>query len=85
MNGTLKEAKFKNLASVCKYIVPDGYPDTKYADTKIEVNGEEISKLGATVFYAAVNQKDDGVYLSSSRALGIVAKGKTISEAEKIA
>ncbi len=85
VNGTLKEAKFKNLASVCKYIVPDGYPDTKYADTKIEVNGEEISKLGATVFYAAVNQKDDGIYLSSSRALGIVAKGKTISEAEKIA
>ena len=78
VNGTLKEAKFKNLASVCKYIVPDGYPDTKYADTKIEVNGEEISKLGATVFYAAVNQKDDGIYLSSSRALGIVAKGKTI-------
>lgn len=85
VNGTLTDVKFKNQASVCKYIVPDGYPNTKYDNTKIEVNEEEINKLGGTVFYAAVNQKEDGIYLSSSRSLGIVAKGKTISEAEKIA
>ena len=85
VNGTLSNANFKNEASVCKYIVPDGYPETKYADTKIEVNEEKINELGAEVFYAAVNQKDDGIYLSSSRALGIVATGENIKEAEDIA
>ena len=86
VDGTLKDAKFKNKASVCKYIVPDGYPETEYADTVIDIDEESINELGAKVFYAAVNQKDDGkIYTSSSRALGVVAQGDTISEAEKIA
>ena len=84
VDGTLKEAKFKNKASVCKYIVPEGYPETKYADTIIDIDEESINKLGAKVFYAAVNQKDDGIYTSSSRALGVVAQGETIAEAEEI-
>jgi phosphoribosylamine--glycine ligase len=41
--------------------------------------------MGAKVFYAAVNLEEDGIYLSGSRALGIVASGETITEAEKIA
>ena len=41
--------------------------------------------LGAKVFYAAVSQEEDGIHLSGSRALGIVAQGETIADAEKIA
>ncbi len=85
IDGTLKEAKFKNKASVCKYVVPDGYPETKYADTIVDVDEDSINDIGAKVFYAAVNQKDDGLYTSSSRTLGVVAQGDTIAEAEKIA
>jgi phosphoribosylamine--glycine ligase len=85
VNGTLDKVEFEDKASVCKYIVPDGYPDTEYADTKVDINEEKINELGANVFYAAVNQKEDGVYLSGSRALGIVAQGESIAEAEVIA
>ena len=83
--GELKEAEFEDLATVCKYIVPDGYPDTPHAGEIVEVDEEGIEKLGAKVYYAAVNEEDDGIHLSGSRALGIIAKGKTIAEAEEIA
>ena len=51
----------------------------------IEVDEESIENMGAKVFYAAVGLEDDGIHLSGSRALGIVASGESISEAEKIA
>ena len=85
VNGSLGEVKFKSKASVCKYIVPDNYPETTHADELIEVDETSINDLGAKVFYAAVSLKDDGIHLSSSRALGIVAISDSISEAEKIA
>ena len=85
VDGTLDEVEFENRASVCKYIVPDGYPETEYAGELIEVDEEAIEDMGAKVFYAAVSQEDDGIHLSGSRALGIVASGESIEEAEKIA
>ncbi|MDR0900323.1 MAG: phosphoribosylamine--glycine ligase, partial [Methanobrevibacter sp.] len=94
INGTLDKidasavengVEFENKASVCKYIVPDGYPKTKHSDEKIAIDEEKINELGAKVFYAAVSQKEDGVYTTSSRALGIVGIGETIAEGEKIA
>ena len=85
VEGTLGEVEFENKASVCKYIVPDGYPDTPHAGELIDVDEEAIEALGAKVFYAAVSEEEDGIHLSGSRALGIVAQGETIAEAEKIA
>ena len=85
VDGTLDKVEFEEKASVCKYIVPDGYPETEYAGELIEVDEEAIEKMGAKVFYAAVSLEDDGIHLSGSRALGIVASGETIAEAEEIA
>ena len=85
VDGNLGEVEFKNEASVCKYIVPDKYPQTPHANEIITVDEEAINNLGAKVFYAAVTQEDDGIHLSSSRALGIVADAPTIAEAEEIA
>lgn len=85
VDGTLNEAKFQNKASVCKYVVPNNYPNTKAADTIIEVDEEKIKELDAQVYYAAVYQDDnDDVRLTSSRALGVLAVRDTIEEAEKV-
>lgn len=84
VDGTLKKAQFAKKATVCKYIVPDGYPETKFAGEAIKVNEKEISDAGALVYYAAVNQKEDTIYTSSSRALGLVGVGDSIDEAEQI-
>ena len=83
VDGTLTDAKFENKASVCKYVVPDNYPNTKAADTIIKVDENKIEQLDAEVYYAAVYQDDnDDVRLTSSRALGVLAVRDTIEEAE---
>lgn len=81
----LSDVEFEDKASVCKYIVPAGYPETEHAGEIIEVDEKAIEDLGAKVFYAAVNEEEDGIHLSGSRALGVVAQGDSISEAEEIA
>lgn len=85
VDGNLDKVEFNDKASVCKYIVPDGYPETSHAGETIEVDEKAIEDLGAKVFYAAVGLEDDEIHLSGSRALGIVASGDSIEEAEKIA
>lgn len=84
VDGNLKGAKFADKATVCKYIVPNGYPGNAVSNQVIDVDENKINELGANVYYAAVNEKDGKVYSSSSRALGIVSVGETIVEAEKI-
>ena len=85
VDGKLSKAEFEKRASVCKYIVPDGYPNTQHASEIIEVDSKAVEDAGAKVFYAAVSKTDEGIELSSSRALGVVASADTIYEAEKIA
>lgn len=85
VDGNLDKVEFNDKASVCKYIVPEGYPETSHGGELIEVDEKAIEELGAKVFYAAVGLEDDGIHLSGSRALGIVASGDSIEEAEKIA
>lgn len=81
--GNLEEAKFENKASVCKYVVPNNYPNTEAADTILKVDEEKIKDLDAQVYYAAVYQdENDDVRLTSSRALGVLAVRDTIEEAE---
>lgn len=84
VDGNLKGADFEDKATVCKYIVPEGYPGKAVPDQVIDVNESKINEAGVEVYYAAVNEKDGKVYSSSSRALGLVSIAESIDEAEKI-
>ena len=84
VDGNLKKAEFEKKATVCKYIVPKGYPETAKAGQILNVNESKINEEGALVYYAAVNQKDDKIFTSASRALGLVGIGDSIAEAEQI-
>ena len=83
VDGNLKKAKFNPQATVCKYLVPNGYPDSGKAGQPISVDEEKIKDEGAMVFYAAVNQKDGNILTTGSRALGLVSLADSIEEAEK--
>jgi phosphoribosylamine--glycine ligase len=85
IDGNLKKVDFENKSSVCKYIVPEGYPETKHSNEKIEVDEAKIKDLGAKIFYAAVTQNAGEVYTTSSRAIGIVGSAKSLKESEEIA
>lgn len=74
--------EFEKQATVCKYVVPKGYPDEPCKGEKIEV--ADIPE-GVKAYYAAVDQKEDGLYLSGSRAIAFVGIASTLKEAEKLA
>ena len=76
--------KFQNKATVCKYIVPEGYPDNPVKNVKIEINPKQIPK-DARLYYASVDQKNDGLYSTSSRAVGCLGIADNLEKAERIA
>ncbi len=84
IHGDLANLKveFDNKATVCKYIVPEGYPENPVKGEKIEVGAVPE---GVKMYYASVDAKEDGLYLSSSRAIGFVGVADTLPEAEKLA
>lgn len=87
LRGTLDRVKvdFEALATVCKYIVPEGYPDKPRAGEKILVAGSGEAKDKLRMYYASVDQREDGLFLSSSRAIAFVGIADTIEDAEALA
>lgn len=75
--------KFENLATVCKYMCPEGYPDNPKSGEKIMIEGGGPKDKNVRMYYASVDQREDGLYLSSSRGIAFVGIGKTIDEAEQ--
>ena len=73
---------FNSLATVCKYAVPDGYPDSPVKDKEIDIS--EISDA-EKLFHASVEQKDEKIIEVGSRTVAVVGTGETIWEAEEIA
>jgi len=83
INGNLSKVKaeFDNKSTVCKYVVPKGYPENPAKGEKIEVDPATKARL----YYASVDQKEDGLYMSGSRAIAFVGISESIDEAERIA
>ncbi|MFP4189267.1 MAG: phosphoribosylamine--glycine ligase, partial [Halobacteriales archaeon] len=78
--GDIPSAEFAERATVCKYIVPDGYPTDPEAGAEISLNVEGDDDT--LVFYASVDARDGKLYTTTSRAVAVVGLGDTISEAE---
>ena len=95
LHGDLHKVKmaFDNKATVCKYVVPEGYPEHPAAGQKIEIKKIKTAapltlypqSSTLKMYYASVDQKPDGLYLGTSRAVAFVGIAPTIPEAEKIA
>ncbi len=80
-NGNLVDVKFKNQASVCKYVVPKGYGSNPANDATLIV--DDSYREHSDLYYAAVNVSDKGdITTTSSRAAAIVSTGDDIKTAE---
>ena len=82
-NRTLDQIdiEFENKATVCKYAVPEGYPDDPIKGERIFISKENIDN---GLFFASVDLKDDSFIESGSRTVASIGVGKTITEAELI-
>jgi phosphoribosylamine---glycine ligase len=76
---------FEKKATVCKYLVPEGYPGKSVTDQMLKFDESALEKTGARAFYASVYEKDGAIYTQSSRSIGLVGIANTIEEAEKTA
>jgi phosphoribosylamine--glycine ligase len=74
--------KFSPTASVCKYIVPEGYPDEPRKGDVVTLPAELPD--GATMFLGAVDVKDGKLIATGSRTVAVVGTGTTIAEAEAV-
>ncbi|WP_457619387.1 phosphoribosylamine--glycine ligase [Methanopyrus sp.] len=81
------EIEFLERATVCKYVVPEGYPESSEGEGDvIEVDEECIHRYDAIPYYASVNLDEDGkIRMTSSRALAVVGIGDELEQAEEAA
>jgi len=84
VNGTLDkvDVRFSNLATVCKYAVPNGYPDKPVKGEPIDLSNVKNQE---GLFYASVDIKNGQLIEAGSRTAAVVGIANTISDAEKIA
>jgi len=84
VNGTLDKINivFNERASVCKYAVPDGYPDKPVKGKKIDVSRVKNKN---NLFYASVDISGGSLVEAGSRAVAVVGLADTLEEAERIA
>ncbi len=78
---------FEKKATVCKYVVPKGYglpqdhPEAASTSSRIEIGEAPEARL----YYSSIDQRPDGLYMTSSRAIGVVGIADALDEAERIA
>ena len=72
---------FKRLATVCKYLVPEGYPDTPKKGETLTTGDTG----NAILYYANVDEQDGQLATLTSRTLAFVGTGQTLEEAEATA
>jgi phosphoribosylamine--glycine ligase len=73
---------FQKKATVCKYAVPNGYPDNPLKDIPIDISNVSAP---AKLYLASVDEREGVLYACGSRTIAAVGVADTIAEAEKIA
>jgi phosphoribosylamine--glycine ligase len=85
-HGTLHalEVEFLEQATVCKYIVPEGYPENPAKNVPVEL---DISKIpeNVTPFFGSIELKNNQLSLLGSRAIAFTAVADTMAEAQYLA
>jgi len=75
------DVRFAHNATVCKYLVPEGYPEAPVAHQPLT-----LGDYGdALLYYANVEERNGTLYTLTSRTLAFVGRGATLEEAEAIA
>ncbi|TAK77821.1 MAG: phosphoribosylamine--glycine ligase [Gammaproteobacteria bacterium] len=74
--------QFAHQATVCKYAVPEGYPDEPMTDTIIDISAV---KNKSRLYLASVNAANGKIHATGSRTAAYVGVADSISTAEEIA
>jgi phosphoribosylamine--glycine ligase len=82
IDGNLMSVQFENKATVCVYVVPEGYPGPEVVeDSPIDLSVATT----AEIYHASVYEKEGQILTTGSRAIGVLGKGDTLTQAREIA
>ena len=73
---------FSNQATVCKYAVPEGYPDAPIKEAVVDISAV---KNKSRLYLSSVNVHEGKIYTGGSRTAAYVGVADSISSAEEIA
>ena len=74
------DVDFTPAATVCKYLVPEGYPDHPRKGDPVPLPA--TLPPATTVYLGSVDMRDQTLVSAGSRTLAVVARGASLSEAE---
>ncbi len=74
---------FQTKATVCKYIVPKGYPMALNKNLNISFPKDKIRKLGVDFYYSCGIKEDGMLNVGKERGIAFISKGDTIFEANR--
>jgi len=77
VEGKLPHVSFEKKATVCVYLVPEGYPVSPVKDQPITI-GKNIK---SEIYYASVYDDGGVIRTTSSRAIALLGKDETVPEA----
>jgi phosphoribosylamine--glycine ligase len=95
----LPQLSFEPQATVCKYAVPEGYPTEPRAGARVTIDEETVANAterssgdqsrdtagDVILLYASVDEREDGIYTTTSRSYAVVGVADRIADAERIA
>jgi phosphoribosylamine--glycine ligase len=79
VDGRLSKTSFQREATVCVYIVPDGYPVDPKKGEEVTIAFPEKSEL----YFASVHEEKGIIRTTGSRAIALLAKGNSVAEARE--
>ena len=81
IEGNLRDTSisFAHQATVCKYIVPEGYPDHAIQHAVLDVS---MIQNQDQLYLASVAEKEGKLTMLGSRAAAVLGIGNTVAEAE---
>lgn len=82
--GEEQELYFENQATVCKYVVPEGYPERLDLNLDVNLNEEAIWKIQGLKYYYSCGLDNKGkLNVGTERGIAFVARAPTIEDANE--
>ena len=84
LDGIQKPIDFEDKATVCKYIVPEGYPKKLNKVLDVTFNNEDIKKTGVDFYYSSGFDDNGKLRVGCERGIAFIAKADTIFKANQM-
>jgi phosphoribosylamine--glycine ligase len=84
MDEVEKPVNFEKKATVCKYIVPEGYPRIMNQVLNVTFDPNRINDLGVNIYYSSGVDNQGKLRVGCERGIALVSKGETIEEANEL-